>query len=166
LREAEQVGDAQLKAQALAGRAEIRIAQGQTDLAVREVERALAAHRALKDPVRETEDLRILAVALGAAGRYEEAARMLREVIEHATQHKRPLLVATAQRDLAQLMAGAGEFRAANEEARAARAGFDRLGAKGEIAKLDALLEQNRRRGNQIPLNFPTSSNPRTEVTP
>src|SRR6266566_3901617 len=63
--DAERLGDRQLKAQALAGRAEIQVARGEPGLAVREAQRAVVVHRDLKDAVRETEDLRILAVALG-----------------------------------------------------------------------------------------------------
>src|SRR5205814_1280475 len=51
----------------------------------------------------------------------------------------RPLLVATAQRDLASVLYRTGDRTAAMAMARAARATFDRLGAKAEAAKLDAL---------------------------
>jgi tetratricopeptide (TPR) repeat protein len=140
IREAEHVGDAQLKAQALAGRAEIRVAQGDATLAVREAERARAIHRELKDPVRETEDLRILGLALGAAGQTADAEQMLRDVIQRATEHARPLLIATAERDLAQMLARSGDAPGAKEVARSARTRFARLGAIAEVAKLDRLL--------------------------
>ncbi len=140
VQDAERLGDGRLKAQALAGRAEIQAVRGEPELAVREAERALAAHRELQDAVRETEDLRILAVALGTAGRTQDGEGMLREVISRATEQGRPLLVATAQRDLAQLLAWEGDVAAAKEVARAARATFERLGAKAEIAKLNGLL--------------------------
>jgi len=94
----------------------------------------------LKDAVRETEDLRILAVALGAAGRKREAEAMFREVIARAAKHERPLLVAIAQRDLAYLLAREGNIAAAREVAETARATLERLGAKAEAEKLDALL--------------------------
>jgi ATP/maltotriose-dependent transcriptional regulator MalT len=141
VREAERLGDHHLEAQALAGRAEIRIARSEPELAIREAERALAVHRELKDAVRETEDLRILAVALGSAGKTDEAKAMLRTVIERATEHERPLLVAIAQRDLAHLLAREGAVAAAKQVAERARATFERLGAGVEIARLDALLE-------------------------
>ena len=141
VRATERLGDRQLEAQAIAGRAEIRIAQGGARLAIREAEHALAMHRDLKDVVRETEDMRILAVALGMAGKTAEATTMLQEVIDRATTHERPLLVAAAQRDLARLMAREGQLGAAKKVAQAARATFERLGATVEIAKLDALLE-------------------------
>ena len=74
-------------------------------------------------------------------GKVYVAEDMLREVIDRATEHGRPLLVATAQRDLAQLLAREGKVVAAREVAETARAGFDRLGARVEIRKLGALLE-------------------------
>ena len=141
MREAERLGDRRLKAQALAGRAEIQVARGEPELAIREAQRAVVIHRDLKDAVRETEDLRILAVALGAARRKQEAEAMLREVIARAAKHERPLLVAMAQRDLAYLLAREGNVVAAREAAQTARATLDRLGAKAEAEKLDALLK-------------------------
>jgi tetratricopeptide (TPR) repeat protein len=140
VREAERLGDPQLKGQALAGRAEIQIARGVPELAMREADRAVAMHRELQDPVREAEDLRILGVALGVLGRTQEAKDLLREVIERATRRQRPLLVATAQRDLAHLLAREGEVTAARMLATVARETFDHLGATMEMAKLDALL--------------------------
>jgi tetratricopeptide (TPR) repeat protein len=139
--EAERLNDRQLKAQAVAGLAEVRIARGEAELAIREVERALAVHRELKDPVREAEDLRILAAALALAGKAHEADAMLRDVIDRATQHGRPLLLASAERDLAQLLARTGCVPAAKAMAERARATFRRLGARVEIDKLDTLLE-------------------------
>src|SRR5437667_388752 len=144
MREAERLGDRRLKAQALAGRAEIQVARGDPELAIREAQRAVVIHRDLKDAVRETEDLRILAVALGAAGRKREAEAMFREVIARAAKHERSLLVAIAQRDLAYLLAREGNIAAAREVADTARATLERLGAKAEAEKLDALLNAPR----------------------
>jgi len=140
LREAERLGDRALQAQALAGLAEIRVARGEPESAIRDAKRALAAHRELNDAVLETEDLRILAVALGVAGKAAEAEAMLRQVIDRATEHQRPLLVASAQRDLAHLLALLGDVAAAKQIALSARATFERLRAKVETEKLDALL--------------------------
>src|SRR5438874_7150717 len=139
VRDAEWLDDRGFKAQALAGRAEIRLAQGEPELAVREAEEALAIHREVNDAVRETEDLRILAGALSLAGKTRDAEDRLRAVIARAMEHDRPLLVATAQRDLASVLYRTGDRTAAMAMARAARATFDRLGAKAEAAKLDAL---------------------------
>jgi tetratricopeptide (TPR) repeat protein len=140
LREAERLGDRALQAQALAGLAEIRVARAEPEPAIRDAERALAVHRELQDVVRETEDLRILAVALGVAGKTQDAEAMFRHVIARATEHQRPLLVASAQRDLAHLLALIGDVAAAKQIALAARATFERLRATGETDKLDVLL--------------------------
>jgi tetratricopeptide (TPR) repeat protein len=142
VREASRLGDQRLTAQALAGRAEIRAMRGESGLAVLEAERALTVHRELKDAIRETEDLRILAVAVGIAGKAEDAEQILRDVIARATEQARPLLVAIAQRDLAYLLARGGQVIAAKAMARSARATFHRLGSKVEIEKMDALLAQ------------------------
>src|SRR3989454_669817 len=139
VRDAEWLNDRGFKAQALAGRAEIRLAQAEPELAIREAQEALAIHRERNDGVLETEDLRILAVALGLAGRLRDAEEMLRAVIARATQHDRPLLVASAQRDLTSLLHRIGDRPAATVMAQAARATFERLGATAQIAKLDAL---------------------------
>src|SRR6266516_908134 len=139
VRDAEWLDDRGFKAQALAGRAEIRLAQGEPELAIREAQEALAIHRERNDLVLEAEDLRILGVAFGLAGKMRDAEEMLRAVIARATEHNRPLLVATAQRDLASLLHRIGDRPAATVMAQAARVTFDRLGATAEIAKLDAL---------------------------
>ena len=139
--EAERLDDRQLTAQAVAGLADIHVARGEGDLAIRAVERALAAHRALKDPVREAEDLRILAGAQALAGRKTDAEATLCDVIDRATQHGRPALLASAERDLALLLLGNGDASAGKAAAQRARATFQRLGARAEIDKLDALLE-------------------------
>ena len=97
-------------------------------------------HRELRDPVLETEDLRILGGALAALGKTAEAEAQLREVIARATEHARPLLVANTERDLANLLARHGRAVEARELARSARTTFDRLRADQEIKKLDALL--------------------------
>src|SRR3989454_709351 len=64
VRDAGRLGDRRLQAQAIAGRAEIRVACAEPELAIREAERALAMHHELGDAILETEDRRILAGAL------------------------------------------------------------------------------------------------------
>lgn len=140
VQEAERLGDAALKAQAMAGRAEIRIARREPALAVQEAGAALEIHRQLGDAVRESEDLRIMAVGLGVLGQTEQAEQILRDVVNRATQHQRPLLAAVAQRDLAYLLQRKGQERMARELALTARSAFDRLGATVEIEKLDVLV--------------------------
>src|SRR3989475_568688 len=149
-----------LQAQAIAGRAEIRVACAEPELAIREAERALAMHHELGDAILETEDRRILAVALSIAGKTQDAVDMLREVIDRAMEHKRPLLVAVAQRDLAHILALGGDVAAAKQLAQAARATFDRLGAKVEIEKLEALLAIPTSGANELDRSQPGSPPP------
>jgi tetratricopeptide (TPR) repeat protein len=141
LSQAEQAGDEVLQAQALAGRAEIRIARGEPGLAIREAEKALEMHRKLQDKVREDEDLRILADALAIAGETERAEGLLRHVIDRATETNRQQLVAASQRDLAHLLARGGRVADARRLAESARTAFEQIGAKAEIQRLNALLD-------------------------
>lgn len=141
VRDAERIGDRQLVAQVIAGVAEIHVARGESVLAKLQVKRALAVHREIKDPVREAEDLRILAGAVALSGEIQDAAAMLRDVIDRATQHGRPLLLASAERDLAWLLIKSGDATAGKAAAQRARTIFQRLSARGETDKLDALLE-------------------------
>ncbi len=139
--QARALGDQQLTAQAVAGLAEILVSRGESDRALAEIERAIATHRELKDPVREAEDLRIKAGALALAGRREEAETMFRDVVARATEHGRPLLLAMAERDLAHLLMQMGDAAGGKAAAQRARSSFQRLSARAEIDKLDDLLE-------------------------
>ena len=139
--EAQKLGDRQLTAQAVAGLAEIHVARGEREPAMEAIERAITTHRELKDPVREAEDLRIKAGALALNGGREHAETMLRDVIQRATEHGRPLLLAMAERDLALLLVDAGDMAAGKAAAERARSSFQRLSARAEIDKLDELLE-------------------------
>jgi len=141
VQEADRLGNDALKAQALAGRAEIRLVAGQPELAVREAERALALHQQLGDAVLQTEDQRILANALAGTGRTGEAERLLREVIKLAREHKRQLLAATATRDLAWLLWRSSRIDEAAEAGCSARMQFEQLGATVQVEKLDGLLD-------------------------
>jgi tetratricopeptide (TPR) repeat protein len=141
IEEAQRLGDQQLTAQAVAGLAEIHVARGESDLAIAAVDRAIATHRELKDPVREAEDLRIKAGALALAGRHDDAGIMLCEVVSRATEHGRPLLLAMAERDLAHLLIKTGDVASGKEAAQRARSTFQRLSARAETDKLDAMLE-------------------------
>lgn len=141
IQEAQRLGDQQLTAQAIAGLAEVHVARGEGDLALSAVERAIATHKDMKDPVREAEDLRIKAGALALTGRKDEAEAMLRDVISRATEHGRPLLLAKAERDLAHLLIQHGDVPAGKAAAQRARSAFQRLSARAEIDKLDSVLE-------------------------
>jgi len=111
-------------------------------LAIAAIERAITTHRELKDPVREAEDLRNQGWCARAEWRpLTSPATLLREVIERATEHGRPLLLAMAERDLAHLLIQMGDATGGKAAAQRARSSFQRLSARAEIDKLDDLLE-------------------------
>lgn len=140
VREATAADDASLRAQALAGRAEIRTVDGDAELAIREARLAIEVHRGLHDHVRMTEDQRILANALAATGQVDEASDLLNAVIAQAESFERPLLLGTTQRDLALLSFRRGQTDSARDLAQRARGVFVRLGASAEVERLDRLL--------------------------
>lgn len=141
---ARDAGNPELAAQALAERAEIRAVMGDAAMARREAEAAVTVHRALGDVVMEAEDLRVVALAWAASGETEEPARLLRDVIERAHAHGRPLLAAKAERDLARILAQAGKDDEARELAALASERFAKLGALGERDKLDQWVASGR----------------------
>lgn len=132
--------DRSLAAQVTAGRAEIRLAAGDAAGARLEVTRALHAHEILDDVVGAAEDRRILANTEAALGRAKDAERLLHRVAEEAREHGRPLLAATARRDLAGLLRGLSRLEEARDQARAARVAFSALGAAAEVRRLDAVI--------------------------
>src|SRR6266700_6062914 len=115
--------------------------QGDYKRAVVAYTRAIAAYEQAHFARGVAEALRIKAGALGLAGRRKEAETMLRHVIERATEHGRPLLLAMAERDLALLLIQAGDVTAGKAAAHRARSSYQRLSARAEIDKLDDLLE-------------------------
>jgi tetratricopeptide (TPR) repeat protein len=140
--EAEKARDPALAAQTRGGRAEIRLLSGDAQFARREIERALETRRELGDVVQEAEDLRVLAGTLAATEQAAEAAHILRDVIERAERHSRPLLAAQAERDLAWLLYRSRRLSEATEVARKARVRFNQLRADAEAKKLDWLMAQ------------------------
>lgn len=134
-------GDRNLQAQAVAGRAEAHLAAGDIRLALREIEDAERIHADLGDEVRRQEDRRIRANALAAQGSLREAEEILRDVIERADEHGRPLLRAKGRRDLAAVLLRLGRPVEARDAARLARVDFERLSAAGELQRVDRFLK-------------------------
>src|SRR6267143_6169569 len=133
---ADAAGDRTLWALARRGRAEIRVARGELELARRELDAARRSEEHLPNPVAEAEDLRVMASVLTAEHQSAAAEQALREVINRAAVHQRPLLQAEATRDLAMALRRAGRTADAHAAARAAKAIFTLLGAEGEVRNL------------------------------
>src|SRR5437899_4933515 len=133
---AEAAGDRALWAQALRGRAELRVVRGELEMARRELDQVRDIRRGLPNPVGEAEDLRVAAVLLVAEGDLPAGERALREVIGRAESHGRPYLLAEATRDLVLVLRRMGRNADAQTAARTAKALFTRLGAEGELRNL------------------------------
>jgi len=139
-REAVAAGEVALEAKIRSGRAQIRLLSGDAEVAQREVQHALAQQHEIGDIVGEAESLRVLGNALAALGDNSEAEAMLYEVIGRATTVNRPLLVAQAERDLANLLHRLARDEHAATLAGRARKRFEFLGAIAEVHRLDELL--------------------------
>src|SRR5207302_109384 len=134
--DAEAAGDQALYAMALRGRAEIRVARGELELARRDLDTVHDLRRHLPDPVGEVEDLRITAAVLAAEGQFAIAVRGLQDVVRRAEALTQPQLQAEASRDLAVLLRRLGRNAEAEAAARAAKAIFTDLGAEAEVRRL------------------------------
>src|SRR6266571_8324754 len=133
---AEATHDEALFALTLRGRAEIRVARSEPELARRELDRIRVVRGELPDPVAEAEDLRVMAMVLVAENQLARAEKLLREVIGRAELHARLLLQAEATRDMASLLRRAGRTAEAQAAAQSAKGIFAQMGAEGEIRKL------------------------------
>jgi tetratricopeptide (TPR) repeat protein len=136
---AEAAKDQTLYASTLRGRAEIRIARSEPELARRDFDRIRVIRGEMPDPVAEAEDLRILALALIVENQLPRAEKSLREVIGRAELHERLLLQGEATRDLAKVLLLTGRTGEAEAAAQTAKGIFARMGAESEIRKLAAL---------------------------
>lgn len=114
--------------------------RGDPELTIRQAEQALELDRTTQNSGKEVEDLRVLANALTVSGQITRAEGLLLQVIDRSRDNHE--LAATARRDLAHLLAREGRSVGARRMAAMARDSFQRLGAKLEVDKLDALLEE------------------------
>lgn len=142
VRAANDAEDRALSALTLAAQAEVRALTGDTRLARREIDQALAIHRDLGDEPKESVDLRVLARILSMNDGTDEAEKLLRDVIGRAKAADRPKLVADANRDLARLLEKMGRPTKAVEVAREARVIYSEFGAEAEVRKLDKMIER------------------------
>jgi tetratricopeptide (TPR) repeat protein len=133
---AEAALDETLYAATLRGRAEVRVARSEPELARRDLDRVRVIRSQMPDPVAEAEDLRVTALALIAENNLPRAEKSLREVIGRAQLHERLLLQAEATRDLAMVLRRTGRASEAQAAAQSAKGIFARIGAEGEIRKL------------------------------
>src|SRR3989441_2443764 len=127
---AEAAHDETLFAATVRGRAEIRAARSEPELASRDLDRVRVIRSQLPDPVAEAEDLRILALVLAVENHLPRAEKALREVIGRAELHARLLLQGEATRDLALLLHRTDRTGEAQAAAQSAKGIFARMGAE------------------------------------
>ncbi len=142
VRAANDAEDRALGALTLAAQAEVRALMGDTRLARREIDQALAVHRELGDEPKDSGDLRVLARILSVNEGTDEAEQLLRDVIDRAKTAGRPKLVADAGRDLARLLEKMGRAAEAVEVAREARVIYSEFGAEAEVRRLDEMIKR------------------------
>src|SRR6267142_1995978 len=131
---AEASHDETLHALTLRGRAEIRAARSEPELAHRELDRIRVIRGQMPDPVAEAEDLRIVGLVLAVENQLPRAEKALREVIGRAELHKRLLLQGEATRDLAVVLRRTGRTAEAQAAAKSAKGIFAPIHVAQEYA--------------------------------
>lgn len=142
VRLARQSGDASLAAQALAGRAEVHLALGETELAAVEIARARQACEAIQDPVGQAETWRLGAAVARATGAAADAVRQLQRAAElvRGAGGGSAHTLAEIERDLGAALAAIGDRSGARAARERAQALYQGLGATHAAEALSALL--------------------------
>jgi len=135
----QQVRDEALSAQAIAGRAELHLLQGDAELAGAELALAAAAYERLRYPVGLAEVWRLQAGVARARGDLAGAAALLSRAAALARGQGSAHTLAEIERDLGVALEGSGDRAGARAARERAAALYRRLGASkaaGEIAAL------------------------------
>lgn len=103
-------------------------------------ERARARFRAMGDPVREGEALRVLGASAVGAGMFEEAAGCFEEALAIGVRHGNRLLQADVQLERGKMLRERGQLGQAREALEEAARHFDGLGAAAEAEQARALI--------------------------
>ena len=128
VRLATQLDDDRLGAQALAGRAEMHVANGDPELAAAELERAGATYKRLRNPVGLSEVFRLEAYVASARGDHAAAARRLDEAAAQAREGESAHTLAEIERDRAATLEALGDSAGAEAARQRARDLYRRLG--------------------------------------
>jgi tetratricopeptide (TPR) repeat protein len=134
-------GTPRVAAMGRTGRAEIALLRGDAPLAETTARLAVEELKALADPLNEADAHRVVGVACAAQQRYDGALSALAQALEIARAHGHALNEAEALRDRVPVRVRRGERDLALEDARAALAIFEKLGATAECDALRARIE-------------------------
>ncbi|HVH10160.1 MAG TPA: tetratricopeptide repeat protein [Gemmatimonadales bacterium] len=142
LRLAEHVEDESLATQALAGRAELHLREGDTELAAAELTRATAAYERLRYPAGLAEVWRLQAGVARARGDAVHAVALLRQAAALALEHGSAPILAEIERDLGAALEATGEPVEARVARERAIALYRRFGARKAADELAARTAQ------------------------
>jgi tetratricopeptide (TPR) repeat protein len=136
----QQVRDEALSAQAIAGRAELHLLQGDPELAAAELALAAAAYERLQHPVGLAEVWRLQAGVARARGDVPAAATLLARAAEVARGQGSAHTLAEIERDLGAALEASGDAAAARGARQRALTLYERLGAKQAARTLAQLI--------------------------
>ena len=127
-----------LTAMARAGRAELRLLEGEPRVAEAGAELAAREYASIPDPVGEADALRLVGSARLACGAPKAALEVLDRAVALAHRHRSALIEAESRQARARARAVVGEASRARRDADAALAIYERLGATAERDALQA----------------------------
>ena len=137
----QQVRDDALSAQAITGRAELHLLQGDIELAAAELALAAAAYQRLQHPVGLAEVWRLQAGVARAQGDLGQAARTLRQAAELARQQGSAHTLAEIERDLGGALEATHDVASARAARQRAVDLYRRLGALKAAEEVAALIK-------------------------
>jgi tetratricopeptide (TPR) repeat protein len=134
-------GAARVAAMGRTGRAEIALRRGDAPLAESTARVAIDELEALGDPMNEADAHRVVGAACAAQSRHDDALAAFDCALSLARAHGHALIEAESLRDRVDCRIRSGERSLAREDARAAIAIFEKLGAQSEVAGLRQRIE-------------------------
>ena len=139
---AEPAGHLEVMANIYVSRAELLLELGDTSMAATCCGRALDIYLELKDYLGEADTYRLLGRVFTLRKQWVTAGTLFLDCIRLSEAHGNPLNAAEAYRDLGMMHAERGLVSEARDTFQLARAGFQKLGAEGGLAEVEALIAE------------------------
>ena len=133
-------GATRVAAMGRTGRAEIALRRGDAPLAESTARIAIDELEVLGDPMNEADAHRVVGAACAAQSRHDDALSAFDRALSLARAHGHALIEAESLRDRVDCRIRSGERSLARDDARAAIAIFEKLGAQSEVAALQQRL--------------------------
>jgi tetratricopeptide (TPR) repeat protein len=133
---AQDAGAPRVAAMGRTGRAEIALRLGDAEFAETTARLAIEELGTLGDPLNEADAHRVVGTACAAQHRNEDALAAFARALEIAREHGHALNEAETLRDRVDVLLRTGARDRAREDAEAAMALFEKLGAEGEVEAL------------------------------